>query len=175
MDNPEMARSSEAPELDEIIVRRGSGRPTIVTLIALYEFFRAAFILLILLTTRFDPNAYLASRLDAQVLTYVVTRHDISTYANPLIMPVVAGLVFSMGLGLWLRKKWARNSLMIASGTSVVLWLRRFSLDWAFGQTTLKTPAGQQSVYAVILIDVLIFMCLAFYPDVAESFGKEDS
>jgi hypothetical protein len=90
-------------------------------------------------------------------------------------MPLIAFLVFSIGLGLWFLKKWARNTLMITSGTTVVLWLRRLLLDWSLGTTTLKTEAGQQSVYAVIMIDALILGCLALYPDVANAFGEQDS
>jgi hypothetical protein len=91
------------------------------------------------------------------------------------MMLLIAVFVFNIGLGLWLVKSWARNALMITSGTTVVLWLRRFLLDWSLGTTTLKTEAAQQSVYAVIMIDVLILGCLALYPDVADAFSKHDS
>jgi len=62
-------------------------RPWPVTAIALYEFFRAAFILIVLLSTWLDPNGHLASRLNVQVLTYVVTRHNLSTFSALFMMP----------------------------------------------------------------------------------------
>jgi hypothetical protein len=164
----------EIPEPKDRETPPGQARPAVVTAIALYEFFRAALILLVLLSIQMDPTGYLTSRLDVQVLTYIVTRHNVSSYAIPFLMPLVAVFVLSIGLGLWFLRKWARNALMIASGTTVVLWLRHFLVvDWALGETTLKTEAGRQSVYVIIMLDALIFGCLALYPDVAKAFGEK--
>ncbi len=63
-----------------------------------------------------DPAGHLASRLDVQVLTYIVTRHNSSTFSTPFVMLLVAVPVFGIGLGLRFLKKWARYALMVASG-----------------------------------------------------------
>jgi hypothetical protein len=175
----EHLRGTVAPPFE--IPKTGNGkippvraRPLVVTAIAIYEFFRASIILLVLLSTRLDPNGYLTSRMDVRILTYVVTRHNVSTYANSIIMPLVAVSVFSIGLGLWFLRKWARNAVMISSGATVVLWLRRILVDQALGEAIVKSQPGGQSVYVVIMIDTLIFSCMALYPDIASAFGEKN-
>ena len=111
--------------------------------------------------------------IDVQVLTYVVTRHNLSTFSALFMMPAVAIFAFSVGWGLWFLKRWARNAVIITSAVTVVLWLRRFSVDWVLGATTRKTAQGRQSVYVVVTIDAVILGCLAFYPDLAKAFGDD--
>ena len=146
-------------------------RPTAVTVIATYEFFTGALMLLLLLGTWLDPTGHFSGSLDFEILTYVVTQHNVSTYSSSPIMPLIAAFVVSTGLGLWFLKKWARNILIVVTAMTTVLWLRRFVVDWALGETTLKTQSGRESVYAVVIINALIFYFLAFDPDVKQAFG----
>jgi hypothetical protein len=146
-------------------------RPHAVTAIALFQFARAGLILLFALSKWLEPNARLDSRLDTKILVYIAARQN----ASSILLPLSAIFVAAVGWGLWRLKTWARTTLITTSGVTVFLWSRRFAFDWAIGSNTLQSTAQVQTIYAVILIDLLIFCCLSFYPDVADAFGKQDS
>jgi hypothetical protein len=139
-----------------------------VTAIALLQFSRAGLILLFVLSRWFYPNADLDSRVDIKVLVYFVSRHN----ASSILLPLSAAFIVAIGSGLWRLKQWARIALMTTSGMTVFLWIRWFALDWAMPSNILRKGAERQTILAVILIDSLIYCCLAFYPGVARSFGE---
>jgi hypothetical protein len=150
-------------------------RPLAITLIALFQFARAGFILFVAVSTWLAPDAHLSSRLEIRVLTYVAARHNLPSPALiPVVLPIIAALPFALGCGLWFLKKWARNTLMITSGTTALLWIRYFAFDWALGDSILKTELQRQIVYSVISLDAMVFCCLAFLPDVSEAFGQKE-
>ena len=151
-------------------------RPYPITLIALFQFFGAGLIMLVVLFTCFDPDAHSASRKDIQTFIFIVTRHNlVPGILIPYIMPLVAAYLIATGWGLWRLQKWARHILMGTSGLTVLLWLRAFLVrEWAFGDQILPDPWARQTVYTVILLNALIFGCLTFYPDVARAFKEEE-
>lgn len=165
----------EMPPKEERTIPQRRKRPVVVTLIALLQFFRSGFILLVVLSTWLIPDAHLYSRLDVKVLTYIFARQNPSSPILIMtIMPLIAVYLSAIGLGLLFLKKWARNALIATSGMTVLLWVRRFMFDWALGNATLATTLQQQTIFIVIAIDGLVFCCLAMYPDVAAAFGRRD-
>jgi hypothetical protein len=150
-------------------------RPVPITVIALFQFVRACFIFFIALNAMFLPDAQLVSRTDIKILTYVLSRQNLSSSATAAVfLPMVAAYLSAIGVGLWFMKKWAKNLLMITSGMTVFLWTRRLILDSAIGHVTLNTELQRQTVYIVILVDAFIFSYLAFYPDVADAFRQKE-
>jgi hypothetical protein len=141
-------------------------RPGPVTLIALFQFARATFVLLIVLIIWVSPSMHVDSRLDIQAITYIAARRDIS----PVLLPISAVFLAAVGVGLWQLKIWARLTLMTTSGLTVLSWLRRFWFDWATGHVTLESDEQRHIILAVMFIDSVVFGCLAFYPDVADAF-----
>lgn len=151
-------------------------RPYPVTFIALFQFLGAGLILLVILSTWLNPDAHLASRQDIQALIFIATRHNLAPKTLiPYIMPIVAAYLIAIGWGLWHLQKWARHLLIGTSGLTVLLWLKVFLVrQWAFGDEILKDPWARQTVYALILLNALIFGCLTLYPDVAQAFKEEE-
>lgn len=151
-------------------------RPGPVTLIALFQFCGAGFILMVALLSYLNPDGHWASRRDIQTFVYIATRHNIAPEAlMPVIMPLVAAYLAVTGWGLWYLHKWARHLLIATSGMTVILWLRAFLVrDWALGENILKDQWARQTVYAVITLNALILACLTLFPDVARAFNEDD-
>jgi hypothetical protein len=143
-------------------------RPHIVTLIALFQFFRASVLLLMALGTWAFPDLHLDSRAEAPYPAIV----------RLFVAVLIAVFYTATGIGLWRLKKWARNILMVGSGMNVVLWLRGFALEWWVSslprRVTPHDESGWQLVLAVIFTDLMIFCCLWLYPDVPEAFNRKD-
>jgi hypothetical protein len=152
-------------------------RPGIVALIALFQFSKAAFLILVVALVWQFPDMQWGS-LTFWGIVYIASHGG---GAPGFMTPLIAAYAAVIGWGLWSMKKWARNLLMITSGFSVVRWARYLFLNSVISGTelskhldSLKPGFEQQSVYVLILLDVLVFCCLAFYPDVAEAFAKEN-
>jgi len=94
-------------------------RPPCVTLLAPFQFLRAAIVLCVLLSVWEFPDSHLDSRLEVKALTYLATQHPLPEgLMIPVVLPLSAVYLSSIGVGLWRLKKWARNVLMITSGAT---------------------------------------------------------
>ena len=149
-----------------------TGRPLSITLIALFQFFRAGIILLIVLCLWIFPDANLSSRIDVKVLTYITARQPLPpAFLVPIVMPVVAAYLAVTGFGLWFLKKWARNILMITSAVTSLMWIRGFMFYGALGEPLLETEMQRQTVLVVIMLDLLVFAYLFLE---GKAFGEKD-
>jgi hypothetical protein len=137
-----------------------------VTLIALFQFAKAWFLVTVIAVARFVPDA-LRTIPALQALLYFAA-HSRDT-RGPLL-PVVAVYVGLIGCGLWRLWGWARRSLIFSSAGMIALWAFRFFGDWAAGTQTLKTPLEEQTVYFLVFIDAVIVLYLAFYDGVPQAF-----
>jgi hypothetical protein len=151
-------------------------RPVQVTLIALYHFIGASIILLFALGSWLYPGLHISSSLLVQVIVYVITRHNIATpMMVPIMLPFFAAYLAAIGWGLWHLMKWARNLVLATSGLTVVIWIRALLVrEWALGQSLFKNELAQDTVFVVILINVIILCCLTIYPDVVRVFDQEN-
>lgn len=95
----------------------------------------------------------------------------IAAQSNPrgFLLPIVALFAAVVGWGLWSLKSWARNITLITTGMTVVLWMRAFLFDAAFGDATFHSSFERQTVYIVLLMDILVFLYLWNVP---EAFGE---
>lgn len=149
-------------------------RPFPVTLIALFQFFRAALVICIVASILAFPDWHLDSRLELKALTYLVAQKPLPSGLLSLVILPALGIYFLVvGTALWRLQKWARNLLLTTTGLTAFLWMRRFVFDSILGDTTVIDPTARHLVYAVVMLDILIFCCLAFYPDVAEAFDTQ--
>ena len=147
-----------------------SVRPGIVELVALYQFAKAALLIFTFALVVYYPSLRWESESFWQAV-YVASNGG----GKPGYQTLAVGLyAVAVGWGLWNLKKWARYCLMVTSGMTAALWIRYLSLNFALGWNSRgpKTGFERESVYMLIMVDVIVFCCLALYPDVAESFGR---
>lgn len=171
---PPSGDSIASKERDTLRQKR---RPGLVTLIALFQFSKAGFLLVVIALVLVHPEMQRGS-LPFWGLVYVASNGG----GRPGLVTLLVGIYSAIvGWGLWVLKPWARNILMVTSGLTTLRWIRYLSINAIIGDTelgrhvrTLKPGFEQQSVYLLVLLDALVFCCLAFYPDVAEAFGKKD-
>jgi len=147
-------------------------RPTAVTAIALYQFFKAWFLLVVTAVVLLAPDMEWGATFREMVF---VASHGGSRIG--LFTPVIGIYAAVVGAGLWGLKKWARRVLIVSSGLTVARWIRYLSINWAVRGTLMSgrslTPGyEQQSVFALLFVDALIFLYLALYDGVAEAFGQ---
>jgi hypothetical protein len=168
----------ELPETEEMMPPSGlNNRPFTVTLIALFQFCKAGFLVVLLVLIGIYPDMRFGSETFWEIV-YVASN---GAGKPGLLTPLIAIYAAVIGWGLWSLNKWARNLLMVTSGLSALRWVRYFGMNWAVSGTevsrtfpSLKSGFEQQSVYLLVALEVLVFCCLAFGPDVAEAFGRNE-
>lgn len=135
--------------------------PSAIFMLALFQICRGIFVAGVVLSSILMPNAAIASRIEIKVATFIIARQNLTSPVFAITLPLAAAYYCVTGFGLLRLKRWARNALMLTSGATVLLWARRFLFDYALGRATLKTDLQQQSVYAVMCLDAIIFLYLA--------------
>jgi hypothetical protein len=153
------------------MLQQKTERPTSVTTIALLQFGKAWVLLTVAVVAWVVPDAMRVYGSDFSAVVYFAAHGK-----NPhgFLLPLVAGYVTVMGWGLWSLKGWARSSLMVTSGLTVAIWVRRLLFDQAMGDTTLKTPLEVQVVGFLLLADAITFFYLFFGVGVKRAFGESE-
>lgn len=148
-------------------------RPMAVTVIAVYQFFAAGFLVLVALLAVLVPGMKFG--LPEQVITFTLTRHNLPPKSLiPIALPALAVYSASIGWGLWCLKAWARNLAVATSGMTVLLWLRALVFrQWAMGDQLFRDDLARNTVWGVILINAAIALSLVMYPDVTAAFGPD--
>lgn len=158
-----------------------SARPPIVTFVAMIQFLRAGMALCIGWAIWAFPNSGLDSLVRVKALAYLATHHALAPRTvAPITMTLFAAYFILTGFGLWKLQSWARKVLLLTSGLTVAVWIRYFALDSVIRNTELgsalgPSPIGKAAlplIMIVILVDALVFCCLAFYPDVGKAFAE---
>jgi len=149
-------------------VARQIDRPFPLSVIALFQFAKAWFLLTVVAIARFAPEALRSFAALPALLYFAAHGRDTR---GPLL-PFVAFYVGLIGLGLWRLWGWARRSLVFSSGVMIVLWALRLLVDWKDGMQTLNTPFAEEMVYFLVFIDVAIVLYLAFHDDVSRAFDE---
>jgi hypothetical protein len=148
-------------------------RPLPVTLIALYEFAKAAYILYVFSAIW---RLHQASVALGQVGTDPVQKDPFF-----LLLPIFAIVMLIAGFGLWLLQGWARH-MFLFGGALAIPWLPRW-LPWL--PMNWKMPLGpivnygdldpylpQAVMMTIFVADVFVYAVLIYYPDVAIAFGQ---
>ncbi len=143
-----------------------TSRPFSVSLVAGFQVFKAGFLLLYFAQSW---RILLAFPKPGKI-------DDISLfrYVFILSLPVVAIYSLAIGYGLWRMRRWARQALMI---TIINCWM--------IGSVSFNGPllgAGifmdnweTEALIGALILDLLIYGCLAWYPGVADAFGESSS
>ena len=155
---------------DRTDISQRKRRPFAIFMIALFQICRGIFIAGVMLSSFLIPDADITSRIEVKVATFILARQNLTSPVLVITLPLAAAYYCLTGFGLLRLKRWARNALMLTTGATVLLWSRRFQFDYALGRITLKTDLQQQSIYAVMCVDAIIFLYLAAN---SEAFRKE--
>jgi hypothetical protein len=143
-------------------------RPFPVTVIAHFQFVKAAFLLGVAALLQFVPDAVHSMPLLPFFL--YVAAHGRDTHG--FLLPIAGLFVGFVGYGLWRLKPWARRSLIVSTAFMLILWGHRFFTDRMEGVVTLKTPHEQQTVAMVLFLDAVVFLYMVAYDDIPRAFGK---
>ena len=103
-----------------------------------------------------------------------ISDDELFRYVFVLLLPVLAAYHAVLAWGLWRLRAWARDWLMfvivyctLASGTSLS--------GLMFGKGIFWPSWDQKASTCVLIFDLFIYGCLAWYPDVAKAFGERDT
>lgn len=145
-------------------------RPVQVTVISLFQFGKAAILLLIPALALLYPRAIRDTPFLGQLI-FVATR---GRNLPGMLMPLIGLYVGWIGYGLWHLKDGARRNVLLGSLVTIVVSLIRLGVfDVLLGTGLLHSIAGQQTVMIVTLFDSVIFIYLAFHPDITASFSPK--
>jgi hypothetical protein len=91
-----------------------------------------------------------------------------------LLLPVGAVYSLVIGWGLWRMRPWARKMLIAAI---VSCWMNgSFSFNGPlFGGGIFIVSWQDRTLICVLLVDLLLYGCLAWYPNVREAFGERQN
>jgi hypothetical protein len=146
--------------------------PYPVILIALYQFFKAGFLLYLFLRFWIGYSGWAASgRPDSPFLQGFLDEPFI------VLFPVLSVVFVVIGWGLLNLRAWARGFLI---GAIICTWLggrygNHLSLDALFFSNGVDLRHQHyQVLICVFLLDLLVFGSLVFYPDIAKTFGEKE-
>jgi hypothetical protein len=169
-----------------------------VTLIALLQFSKAAFLVIIAMflwrspatlhgSNDVGPLVYIAAdgfclpmlALWPAILIATVFDAHPDAYSFVLLVPALAIYPAVVGWGLWHVRKWAHKTLIATSMLALWFVLDGFTVEWTMLQAVLHkyaiaTGSKRQAVCALLLIDgtVLFYLCLG--DGVRKAFGVKD-
>jgi hypothetical protein len=137
--------------------------PIPVVLIALYEFAKAGYLLFVFYSVWAPRKSGPAGGA-----------------ADPLVfaLPFFATVMIIAGIGLLGLQRWARHMFLLG-GLLSLPWLPSlpFRPPYYLGPIvdyhSLEPFLPRTAMLAIVVIDVVVYVALMFYPDVAESFGEK--
>jgi hypothetical protein len=159
-----------------------------VTLIALFEFARAALILLIGLNPWILRGANLVSNVAVQVVTandprnqflrvypWQLNSDDLDNILGLLGCTLLAVPFAAFGWGLLRLKSWGRGYTAASSALIVVYWIRGLMIDWALPANTYsRYRLTLPTLWMALFLNGMIFLYLIFGKGVAQQFGEKE-
>lgn len=142
--------------------------PWPIVLIAVFQFVKAGYLLYLSVIFWNAYSAWVAAgRPETPFLK--------SFLDNPFIVlfPVLAIGFVVLGFGLFQLRRWARQWLL---WNTVICWADGgFSFSGLFfGDTVVIRHWHMHTVICVFLLDLFVFCCLAFYPDITKTVSDSD-
>ncbi len=141
-------------------------RPRAVTLIAAFQFLKAAFLLVVAAFLWLAPDALPHSEGYSQVLFIAAHGKDLSG----ILVPIFACYLIYIGFGLVRLRPSVRTNLAISSAITIALSLQRLGL---FGESDMTSVLDRQTLYILILLDFAIYIYLVYHPGITKSFNPE--
>jgi hypothetical protein len=142
-------------------------RPLPVTVIVLFQFLKAAFLVFVAVLPWTGHASRLASIPQLRDLIFLASH---GKDPNGLVLLVLGIYAAAIGCGLWNLRRWARNSLVFTSLLMLVLWFAHYDFGTALPTMPAISLVATQTVYVLLLLDFVIFMYLKFHHDTARCF-----
>jgi hypothetical protein len=133
-------------------------------LIAGFQFMKAAFLIIVAGFLWLAPDALPNSAAFSQLLVIAAHGKDLSGY----LVPVFACYVIYVGVGLLKLRPSIRKNLALSSAITICVSLQRLGV---FGDTDMTNQFDRQTLYILILLDLAIYIYLAFHPEIIRCFG----
>ena len=173
-------------------------RPLTVTLIALLQFSKAVFLVIVAMflwrypatlhgSNSVGPLVYVAAdgfclpmlALWPAILIATVFDAHPDAYSFVLLVPALAIYPAVIGWGLWHLKAWAHKTLIATSILALWFVLDGFKVEWTILQAVLHkyalaTGSARQTVCAFFLIDRAVLFYLWLGNGVRKAFGVKD-
>jgi len=141
-------------------------RPVPVVLIATFQFLKAAFLLAVAGFLWLAPASLPNSAGFSQLLFIAAHGKELSGY----FVPVFGCYLIYIGIGLLRLRPGVRINLAISSVITIAVSLQRLGL---FGETGATTNLDHQTLYILILLDLVIYIYLVFHPEIVECFKSQ--
>ncbi|MFZ0305918.1 MAG: hypothetical protein WAL75_24750 [Terracidiphilus sp.] len=137
-------------------------RPFAVTLVAGFQLFKAAYLLFLFEKWRVFSTLPGPGKIDSNALF-----RDLFV----LFLPAAAIYSLAIGWGLWRMQRWARELLIAAIINCWMIGSVSFN-GLLFGGGVFLDNLEVKVLVCVLVLNLLIYGCLAWYPGVAEAFGE---
>lgn len=146
-----------------------TSRPVPVTLVALFQLFKAGFLSVIFLRAW---QAHLSWTASGQSGDDPLAQ-QITADPSVLLLPLMVIVYVVFGVGLWKLQNWARKNLVLMI---LLCWLNGgLSFNgFLFGKSIWMNEWNRQTLVAVFVLDLLVFCCLVYYPDIKKAFAERD-
>jgi len=145
--------------------RRPLHRPFQIVLVSGFQFLKGGFLLLVAGFLWLAPDQLPNSEAFSQML--LIAAHGKTLPA--ILVPAFGLWVCWVGFGLWRMRRRVRRNLAISSVLTIALSLQRLGL---FGESSMTSEADRQSLYILILLDLAVYIYLAFHPAITRSFEQ---
>ncbi len=138
-------------------------RPLPVIFIACFQFLKAGFLLTVAGFLWLAPDQLPNSAAFSKMLFIAAHGKDLSG----VLVPIIGCYVAYVGVGIFRMRPSVRRTLAISSVITICLSLRRLGL---FGESTVTSRTDRQTLYILILLDLVIYIYLAFHPELVRCF-----
>lgn len=144
-------------------IRPQPKRPVAVAGIALLQILRSLVMLGLIFWLVTFPADDLLHRVEVRAVALLSAGYPMSNDTTTLVlMGAYALLMMVVGAGVWMMKKWASVTLAVLSGLTVAYWTMQLFFTAAFGGSVARGDAERQSIYALMLLDVVIWAYLMY-------------
>ena len=139
--------------------------PRPIMLIAAFQFAKAGCLLTVAAFLWLAPDMLPNSQAFTQLLFIAAHGRDLSGFLVPLFGCYVA----YTGVRLLYLSPSIRRTLAISSAITICVSLQRLGI---FGETSMHSQLDRQTVYILILLDLAVYIYLAFHPEIARTFSR---
>ena len=143
--------------------RQQADRPPQVVLIALFQFLKAGFLIGVAAFLWLAPDSLPNSVAFSHMLFLAAHGRNVSGY----LVPIFGAYVAYVGCGIYMMRPSTRATLAISSAITVSVSLQRLGL---FGDATVHDQVDRQTLYILVLLDLAIYIYLAFHPETVRAF-----
>jgi hypothetical protein len=142
---------------------RRNQRPLQVIPIAMFQFGKAAFLLIVAALLWLSPDSLPHSAAFSQVLFIAAHGKNLPG----VLVPIFGCYVAYVGFGLLQLRPSIRRTLAISSAITIAVSLNRLGV---FGEVSVTNTFQRQALYVLILLDLAVYIYLVYHPEIVRSF-----